>query len=240
MGENEQGGMLRTVVVIGIIAMVALIVTLGVVGLKSNMNNHVNDTTSLVEKHVNDASGRDYESTTIFKYGNFNEGAKTVAIAGFDESKPNWAAYSRDLTIPSEYVKGGVTYNVVSINDNAFKNRGLTSVIIPNTITSIGRSGFADNKLTSVTIPTTVTNIGYAIFSGNKLTSVTIPNTVKSIDAWAFYNNNLTSVTIPSSVESIGQSAFGYNNNLTSVTIPSTVTSLDGHAFDDSVKIDRK
>ena len=34
MGENEQGGMLRTVVVVGIVAMIALIVTLGVVGLK--------------------------------------------------------------------------------------------------------------------------------------------------------------------------------------------------------------
>lgn len=37
MGENEQGGMLRTVVVVGLVAMVALIVILGVTGLKSNM-----------------------------------------------------------------------------------------------------------------------------------------------------------------------------------------------------------
>lgn len=40
MGENEQGGMLRTVVVIGIIAMVALIMTLGVVGLKSSLRTN--------------------------------------------------------------------------------------------------------------------------------------------------------------------------------------------------------
>ncbi len=40
MGENEQGGMLRTVVVVGIIAMVALIITLGVVGLKNNMTKN--------------------------------------------------------------------------------------------------------------------------------------------------------------------------------------------------------
>lgn len=40
MGENEQGGMLRTVVVIGIVAMVALIITLGAVGLKSNMTKN--------------------------------------------------------------------------------------------------------------------------------------------------------------------------------------------------------
>ena len=40
MGEREQGGMLRTVVVIGIIAIVALIVTLGVVGLKSSLRTN--------------------------------------------------------------------------------------------------------------------------------------------------------------------------------------------------------
>lgn len=40
MGENEQGGMLRTVVVVGIIAMVALIITLGVVGLKNNVTKN--------------------------------------------------------------------------------------------------------------------------------------------------------------------------------------------------------
>ena len=43
MGENEQGGMLRTVVVIGIIAMVALIITLGVVGLKDNMKKNIDE-----------------------------------------------------------------------------------------------------------------------------------------------------------------------------------------------------
>ena len=48
MGENEQGGMLRTVVVIGIIAMVALIITLGVVGLKNNMSKNTNSAVGTV------------------------------------------------------------------------------------------------------------------------------------------------------------------------------------------------
>ena len=50
MGENEQGGMLRTVVVIGIVAMVALIVTLGVVGLKNNMNKSSNNAVVTMQK----------------------------------------------------------------------------------------------------------------------------------------------------------------------------------------------
>ena len=48
MGENEQGGMLRTVVVVGIIAMVAIIITLGVVGLKSNMTKNTNSAAGTV------------------------------------------------------------------------------------------------------------------------------------------------------------------------------------------------
>lgn len=186
---------------------------------------------AIIEKVENVTNAEDYAKLDY----TYNESDKTAVVTGFKEGQSN-----KDLVIPKTTEKDGVTYKVVSIGDYAFKNRGLTSVIIPNTITSIGRSGFSDNKLTSVTIPNTVTNIGYAIFSGNKLTSVTIPNTVKSIDAFAFYNNNLTSVTIPSSVESIGISAFGYNNKLTLVTVPSTVTSLDGKTFDPSVVINRK
>ena len=48
MGENEQGGMLRTVVVIGIVAMVALIITLGVVGLKNNMTKNTDSAVGAV------------------------------------------------------------------------------------------------------------------------------------------------------------------------------------------------
>lgn len=37
MGENEQGGMLRTVVVIGLIALIAAVVIFGITNLKGNM-----------------------------------------------------------------------------------------------------------------------------------------------------------------------------------------------------------
>jgi len=52
MGENEQGGMLRTVVVIGIVAMVALIITLGVVGLKNNMTSNQTNALQTVSKGI--------------------------------------------------------------------------------------------------------------------------------------------------------------------------------------------
>ena len=66
---------------------------------------------------------------------------------------------------------------------------GLTSVIIPNSVTSIGGCAFSGcSGLTSVTIPSSVTSIGGYAFSGcSGLTSVTIPESVTTIGEFAFF-----------------------------------------------------
>lgn len=65
---------------------------------------------------------------------------------------------------------------------------GLTSVMIPDTVTSIGYEAFLGcTNLSSVTILGSVTNIGYEAFSGcSALKSVTIPNSVTTIGIDAF------------------------------------------------------
>ena len=131
-----------------------------------------------------------------------------------------------DVVIPSD-INGK---KVVAIGNDAFKNLGLTNIVIPNSITNIGISAFRENYLTSVTIPNSVTSIGDYAFGENQLTSITIPDSVTRIEDYAFYDNKLTSVTIPNSVTSIGNRAF-YRNNLTSVTIPNSVTSIENSAF---------
>lgn len=40
MGENEQGGMLRTVVVVGLVALIAVVITMGVVGMKASLRTN--------------------------------------------------------------------------------------------------------------------------------------------------------------------------------------------------------
>lgn len=64
--------------------------------------------------------------------------------------------------------------NVTIIANEAFRNRSLKSIVLPNNLTKIGNYAFADNQLTSVTIPNRVTSIGQSAFSSNKLTSVTV------------------------------------------------------------------
>ena len=105
--------------------------------------------------------------------------------------------------------------NVTIIANEAFRNRSLKSIVLPNNLTKIGNYAFADNQLTSVTIPNRVTSIGQSAFESNKLTSVTIPNSVTKIGEWAFSNNNLTSVTIHAvNPPTADRGIFGYNSSL--------------------------
>jgi len=102
-----------------------------------------------------------------------------------------------NVVIPSTI--GGV--EVYHIGIDAFLEKYLTSVIIPDSVMSIGACAFRKNLLTSVTIGNSVVIIDYRAFKDNQLTSVTIPNSVTSIGAWTFTNNQLTSVTIGADVD---------------------------------------
>ena len=126
----------------------------------------------------------------------------------------------------------GETYTVTAIGVNAFRDKGLTSIDIPNSVTSIGTGAFNTNQLTSIEIPENVTTIGGDAFADNELKSVTIPGSVTSIGAGAFQSNGLEEVSssTPSQLTSIGKSAFA-DNELTQVTIPERVTSIDSLAF---------
>lgn len=59
MGENEQGGMLRTIVVLGLIALIALIVVSGVVIAKNHMTTTTLNTVSLIDKQTDKSSPED-------------------------------------------------------------------------------------------------------------------------------------------------------------------------------------
>ena len=136
------------------------------------------------------------------------------------------------INIPEEVIDNTstITYQVTGIQNTAFANKGLTSVIIPNSITTIGFSAFFGNNLTTVTIPNSVTVIEGQVFTANNLTSVTLPNSITSIGFNAFFNNELTSITLPNSLTEINPRAFDMNQ-LTSVTIPSNVTTIGFGVF---------
>ena len=129
--------------------------------------------------------------------------------------------------------------SVTSIGPGAFQNAiGLTSIVIPASVTSIGGFAFADaTGLTSITFTgtSTLTSIGFGAFSNAiGLTSINIPASVTSIGAFAFFDaTGLTSINIPASVTSIGYFAL-VSSSLQSINVDQNnlnYSSLDGVLF---------
>ena len=122
--------------------------------------------------------------------------------------------YTGDVTIPTSFTYRGITYNVTSIGNNAFRGcSSLKSIKIPNSVTSIGDYTFCGcSSLTSIDIPNSVTSIGYAAFDDcNGFTSVTIPNNVTSIGQYAFNScSSLKSIVIEDGEKTL---SFAYSGN---------------------------
>ncbi|GAA3605302.1 leucine-rich repeat domain-containing protein [Flavivirga amylovorans] len=166
---------------------------------------------------------------TVTTYGQNNLG-NTFTVDGLEYKitslSPNtvkttdYMGTTTEVTIP-ETVQD---YTVTVIGNDAFKEKGLTSVTLPNSIINIRDWAFSTNNLTEVIIPGSVTHIGSYAFVVNQLDSIVIPNSVTNIWECFFSNNRLTSVT------SIGSYAF-LDNQLTEVTIPNSVVYIWDWAF---------
>lgn len=82
MGENEQGGMLRTVVVIGLVAIIAAVVIFGVLQLKKNMNDSISSTSSRMRNLYLNSRG--------LTDGYNANGNATVTVEPFDSTTNMW------------------------------------------------------------------------------------------------------------------------------------------------------
>jgi|GEM_PF-6631012 len=132
-------------------------------------------------------------------------------------------------------VKSSIPGHSTIITIGAFSRcTGLTSILIPKSVTSIGEfafNGCAD--LTNISIPKSLTIIGEGAFSRcTGLTSILIPKSVISIGAYAFNGcASLTSISIPESVTIIGRNAFNGCTGLTSISMLDGVTSIGEFAM---------
>ena len=194
--------------------------------------------------HVYQESGKCECGATEITPGSeftFNDlGEDTYSLAGYSGTREN-------IRIPATY-NGGT---VVSIESSAFVDcTGITSVIVPDSVTSIGEGAFAGcGSLESITIPfigaeagktsadTYQYPFGY-IFGTDSYTGGT--------QVEQYYYGSSTSYTtsttyyIPASLRSVtvtgGNILYGAFRNcsmLTSVTIGNSVTSIGERAFED-------
>jgi hypothetical protein len=120
--------------------------------------------------------------------------------------------------------------SVKTIGNNAFENNMLVNVTIPNSVKTIGNNAFENNTLINVNILDSVNKIGEYAFSKNKLTNVTLPNAIRVIEPYTFYKNRLKEIIIPNSVKYIEKAAFS-NNDLISVDMSDSVIKIGEYAF---------
>ena len=109
-------------------------------------------------------------------------------------------------------------------SDAFYRNQGLESVTIPESVVDISSAFSTMGSLRSIEIPDSVTNIGaYAFSYCKKLESVKLPATHPSIPDGLFSScPNLTTVVFPNDVTDIGKFAFSGCKKLELTNLPAT------------------
>ena len=129
------------------------------------------------------------------------------------------------VVIPSE-IDG---YKVIAIGNDAFKNKSMYFLSIPDSVITIGNNAFRDCKyLTTVIFGNSLTTIGSDAFNACiSLRSVDIPDSVTSIYTSAFDScRSLRKVKLSNAIEKIGGRAFAYTA-ISSIHIPKSLNNCE-------------
>ncbi len=141
-----------------------------------------------------------------------------------------------EIVIPT--VHNGV--KITKIENFAFAyETGITSIIIPDTVTEIGSCAFykCDN-LKNVDIPDSVTKIGQQAFAEcASIASIVLPRGLRSVQQMMFYGcKSLVSLTISSNVNSLGSDLFYSVKNLKSIYYDGSLSDWEKISKDSSWK----
>lgn len=119
----------------------------------------------------------------------------SLGIGAFQEcSSLTTATLPAGLTILPRYLFAECTSlrtvsipdTVTVIEDDAFRNSGISSITFPEGLLSINHGAFRNTNLTSVSFPDSLEGIGIEAFAGTPLTEAVIPESVTYIGDGAF------------------------------------------------------
>jgi uncharacterized protein (TIGR02145 family)/uncharacterized repeat protein (TIGR02543 family) len=181
------------------------------------------------------------EATTVTLSGDTLRVSGKGTMANYVFGSP-WHTFPITCVI----IEDGVTH----IGDKAFMMMNeLKSVTIPNSVTTIEGEAFRETGLTSIVIPSSVkfiraTGVEGAFNGCVGLTSITVTADnaeYSSVDVVLFNKDKTVLIlypygksgayTIPGSVNAIGHRAFAVNDNITSIVIPGSVASIGSETF---------
>lgn len=136
-------------------------------------------------------------------------------------------AEAASVIIPATINIDGITYRVISIKANAFKNnKKLTKMKIGNNVRTIGKNAFYGcSKLKTITMGKNIETFGSkAFYKCTQITKITIPSKVKKIGKQAFYGcKKLKTITIKTTKLNqnvVGKQAFKGTSKQAKVKVP--------------------
>ena len=119
--------------------------------------------------------------------------------------------YVGDIVIPEQITYNGQTFDVRSVDENAFAyQEELTSVKFPSTVRAFSSCAFIGcTKLRQVSGSNNLLVIGSSAFTGcTSLQSITLPRYSKTVDTLSFYCcASLTSLVLPHRIRNVCQGA---------------------------------
>ena len=205
--------------------------TLEIVESESKKDDRMDAANIDTENNLQDTvtDGEEIESTGVngesmgFSF-QYNASTGTAVVTGYNGTNPN-------IVIPAQTEKGGITYRVTEIADEAFyKNNTISSVRFEEGIRIIGKRAFCNCEfLQSVTMCNTIELVKTAgrdysfetrgIFSScENLKSVVLSNNLGGIPEAMFYGSGIESIQIPENIQVIEGKAFAKCASLRSVS----------------------
>lgn len=135
-----------------------------------------------------------------------------------------YSSYITELNLPK---------NLTSIGAAAFRDTGIKSIVIPNSVTDFQSTIFYDcRNLESVVLPQNLSSIPESTFQGcSSLSTVNIPSKVTSIGDAAFMGcSSLHKCELPNTITELGNGCF-YGAAIDSITVPEGVTAIKQNTF---------
>lgn len=179
-------------------------------------------------------------------YGFFGNCPAVETVTVHADNPNFFSAGNCIISMPSGVVKSGCVSSVLPndgrvlhINDYAFQDVPITSIVLPDSLLGIGVSAFRNTDLTEIVIPAAVKNIKSGAFSAcDQLTSIRVAKenaTYYSVDNRVIRiadNALIISLdgVIPEYIEVLGANVF-YESKFKRFDFPSSLIGIEANAF---------
>ena len=180
-----------------------------------------------------EASAADSSNIYIDEEG----GAEYTISGGIKPSArvTGWDGIQSDIVIKDSIVVNGRTYAVKSISSDAFREKDITSLVLPDSDNSIDiyNNAFSGcTKLTKVSLGTSIVELWDNVFKDcNALKTFTSTN-LSSIGLNTFAGcSSLCEINLNNGLKTIGESAFRNCTGLIKMSLPDSVTNIGSFAF---------